>query len=189
MSLLLRRLAFYLVTAWAAITINFALPRLMAGDPVLSLISRAQGQLDTNAIQSLYTLFGLDKGKSVWEQYFDYLGQILRGDLGLSFTFFPTPVSSVIADSLPWTLALVGITTVLAFLLGTGLGILAGWRRGSWVESLLPVTTFLASVPYFWLGLIAITVLAGQGGPFPSSGGYDPGVGPGWGWEVVGSAG
>jgi peptide/nickel transport system permease protein len=188
MSFLVRRLAFYLFTAWAAITINFALPRLMPGDPVLALISRAQGQLDTNAIQSLYTLFGLDKSKPVSSQYFDYLGQILHGDLGLSFTFYPTPVSSVISDSLPWTLALVGITTVLSFLLGTGLGVLAGWRRGSWVESLLPVTTFLASIPYFWLGLIAITVLAGQGGPFPSGGGFDPGVVPGWDWGFVSSA-
>ena len=188
MSFLLRRLAFYAFTAWAAVTINFLLPRLMPGDPVQSLIARAQGQLDTNAIQSLYILFGLDDQKSFFGQYLDYLGQLLRGDLGLSFTFFPTPVSEVIADSLPWTLALVGFTTVAAFLLGTGLGVLAGWRRGSWVELVLPVTTFLSSIPYFWLGLIAITLLAGQGGIFPASGGFDPGVVPAWDWDFIGSA-
>jgi peptide/nickel transport system permease protein len=188
MSFLLRRLAFYLFTAWAAVTINFLVPRMMPGDPVLSLISRAQGQLDTNAIQSLYILFGLDKEKSFLQQYAEYLGQLLRGDLGLSFTFFPTPVATVIGDSLPWTLALVGFTTVLSFLLGTGLGVLAGWRRGSWVELILPVTTFLASIPYFWLGLIAITLLAGPDGAFPASGGFDPGVVPAWDWEFVGSA-
>ena len=188
MTFLVRRLAFYLFTAWAAVTINFALPRMMPGDPVQSLIARAQGQLDTNAIQSLYILFGLDKQESVLLQYFDYLGRLLRGDLGLSFAFFPTPVSEVIADSLPWTLALVGFTTVAAFLLGTGLGVLAGWRRGSWADLLLPATTFLASIPYFWLGLIAITLLAGPGGPFPASGGFDPGVIPGWDWAFIGSA-
>jgi peptide/nickel transport system permease protein len=188
MTFILRRLAFYLFTAWAAVTINFLLPRMMPGDPVQSLISRAGGQLDTNAMQSLYILFGLDKQQPLTGQYFDYLGRLLHGDLGLSFAFFPTPVSEVIGDSLPWTLALVGFTTVAAFLLGTGLGVLAGWRRGTWVDLLLPVTTFLSAIPYFWLGLIAITVLAGPGGPFPSSGGFDPGVVPGWDWEFIGSA-
>jgi peptide/nickel transport system permease protein len=185
---LVRRLAFYLFTAWAAVTINFALPRLMPGDPVQSLIARAGGQLDTSAMQSLYILFGLDRQESVVSQYFDYLGRLLRGDLGRSFAFYPTPVSEVISDSLPWTLALVGFTTVAAFLLGTGLGVLAGWRRGSWADLLLPVTTFLASIPYFWLGLIAIAVLAGPGGAFPSSGGYDPGIVPAWDWTFIGNA-
>jgi peptide/nickel transport system permease protein len=187
-SYLVRRLAFYLFTLWAAVTINFALPRMMPGDPVQSLIAKAQGQMNTDAIQSLYILFGLDKHDSMVHQYWNYLGRLLRGDLGLSFTFFPTPVSSVIADSLPWTIALVGFTTVASFLIGTGLGMVAGWRRGTWVEWVLPVTTFLSSIPYFWLGLIAITLLAGQGGPFPASGGYDPGVVPSWDWSFIGSA-
>jgi peptide/nickel transport system permease protein len=188
MGYLLRRVGFYLFTAWAAITINFFLPRLIPGDPVQSLIARSQGQLDTSAIESLYILFGLNTDESIVEQYFSYLGQLFRGDLGLSFTFFPTPVSEVLADSLPWTLALVGITTVVSFLLGTLLGVLAGWWRGSWVDMVMPVTTFLSSIPYFWLGLIAITLLADQGGAFPSSGGYDPGVVPSWDMDFVWSA-
>jgi peptide/nickel transport system permease protein len=85
-------------------------------------------------------------------------------------------------------LALVGITTVLSFLLGTAIGIVAGWRRGSWLDSIIPVTTFLSSIPYFWLGLIAIAVFAGLDGPFPSAGGYDPGVVPGWDPVFIGSA-
>ncbi len=188
MGYLLRRIGFYAFTAWAAITINFFLPRLIPGDPVQSLIARSQGQLDTSAIQSLYILFGLDDEKNIFEQYFDYIGQLFRGDLGLSFTFFPTPVSEVLSDSLPWTLGLVGITTVISFFLGTLLGVLAGWWRGSWVDVVMPVTTFLSSIPYFWLGLIAITLLADAGGAFPSSGGYDPGVVPSWDMDFVWSA-
>lgn len=179
MSYLLRRIAFYLFTAWAAVTINFIVPRLIPGDPVQTLVSRAHGQLSTQAIQSLYVLLGLNKDESILTQYLRYWGQLLHGDLGLSFAFFPSPVSSVIADSLPWTLALVGITTLASFLIGTGLGVFAGWRRGSWVDLMIPVTTFLSSVPYFWLGLIAITLFAGTNGLFPSSGGYDPGLVPG----------
>ncbi|MGC5020137.1 ABC transporter permease [Micromonospora sp. DT47] len=178
MRFLLQRMAFYLFTAWAAITLNFFIPRMVPGDPVQSLISRNQGRISADAIQSLRVLFGLDENENVWEQYLDYWGQLLHGDLGLSFTFFPAPVSTVIGDSLPWTVGLVGITTIISFLLGTALGVGAGWRRGSWVDGLLPATTFLSSVPYFWLGLVAIALFAGPGSFFPSSGGYEPGLVP-----------
>lgn len=188
MRFLLQRLAFYLFTVWAAITINFFLPRLIPGDPVRSLIARYQGQLSADAIDSLYVLFGLDQERSLWGQYVDYWAQSLRGDLGLSFTFFPTPVSDVIGNALPWTVALVGITTLVSFALGTGLGVLAGWRRGSWLDGLLPVTTFLSSIPYFWLGLVAIALLTGPGSFFPSSGGYEPGLIPAFDTIFLGSA-
>jgi peptide/nickel transport system permease protein len=188
MRYLLQRLGFYLFTAWAAVTINFFVPRLIPGDPVQSLITKAQGTLSADAVESLYVLFGLNKDESIFTQYFRYWGQLFRGDLGLSFTFFPAPVSDVIGDSLPWTIILVGLTTIIGFLIGTTLGVVAGWKRGSWVDGLLPVTTFLSSVPYFWLGLIAITLLAGPGSFFPASGGYDPGLVPGWGGDFLGSA-
>ncbi|MET7643373.1 ABC transporter permease [Streptomyces sp. NPDC005426] len=188
MKYLLQRLAFYLVTAWAAITINFLIPRLMPGDPVQSLIARFQGQLDTDAIASLKALFGLDKHQSLWEQYTDYWSHLFHGDLGLSFTFFPTPVSEVIAQSLPWTLALVGITTLISFVLGTGIGVFTGWRRGSWMDSLLPVTTFISAIPYFWLGLIAISLFAVKWPLFPAAGGYDNSLVPAFDWPFISSA-
>lgn len=188
MKFILQRLAFYLFTAWAAITLNFFIPRLIPGDPVMALLSRFQGQMSTNAIHSLYVLFGLDKKESIWSQYLDYWKQLFHGDLGLSFTFFPTPVSEVLRQYLPWTIALVGMTTILSFLIGTSLGVFAGWRRGSWVDAILPATQFLSSVPYFWLGLIFITLFTSAGSFFPSSGGFDPGVVPGWDWGFIGSA-
>ncbi|MFJ5544944.1 ABC transporter permease [Micromonospora chalcea] len=178
MRFLLQRVAFYLFTAWAAITLNFFIPRMVPGDPVQSLISRNQGRISADAIASLRVLFGLDSDSSLWEQYLAYWGQLLRGDLGMSFTFFPAPVSQVIGDSLPWTVGLVGVTTIVSFLLGTALGVGAGWRRGSWIDGLLPATTFLSSIPYFWLGLVAIALFAGPGSFFPSSGGYEPGLVP-----------
>jgi peptide/nickel transport system permease protein len=188
MKYLLQRLAFYLVTAWAAITINFLIPRLMPGDPVQALLNRYQGQMSTRAVDSLRTLFGLDDGKSTWQQYLDYWGNLFRGDLGTSFTFFPTGVGEIIGQSLPWTLALMGITTVLSFILGTGIGIYAGWRRGSWMDGMLPVTTFVSAIPYFWLGLLAISLFAVKWPVFPASGGHDTGVVPGFTWEFVSSA-
>jgi peptide/nickel transport system permease protein len=179
---------FYLVTAWAAITINFLLPRMLPGDPVQAMIARFQGRLSTDAIASLYTLFGLDDQESMLSQYWTYWGNLFRGDLGLSFTFFPTPVTEVIAQSLPWTLSLMGVTTLLSFLLGTLIGVYAGWRRGSWMDSLLPITTFFSAIPYFWLGLIAIAVFAVSLDAFPAAGGYAPGLVPSFDGEFIGSA-
>ncbi|GAB1693210.1 ABC transporter permease [Krasilnikovia sp. M28-CT-15] len=188
MKYFLQRLAFYAFTAWAAITINFFIPRMIPGDPVKSLLARFQGDMNSDAIASLYVLFGLDKDASLWSQYVDYWRQLFHGDLGLSFSAFPSPVSEVIAQALPWTVALVGITTIVSFLLGTGLGVFAGWRRGSWVDGLLPATTFLSSIPYFWLGLLAIYLLAGPDSFFPASGGYEPGLVPAWDQYFIPSA-
>ncbi len=188
MKYFLQRIGFYLFTAWAAITLNFFIPRMVPGDPVQSLIAKYQGRISTQAIQSLYVLFGLDKQGSLWSQYLDYWKQIFRGDLGLSFTFFPAPVSQIIGQALPWTVLLVGITTIISFFLGTGLGVVAGWRRGSWTDGLLPVTTFLSSVPYFWLGIIAIYLLTGPGSFFPASGGFDAGLVPAWDQYFIPSA-
>jgi peptide/nickel transport system permease protein len=188
MKFLIQRTLFYLFTAWAAITINFFIPRMIPGDPVKSLLARFQGQMSSDAIDSLYVLFGLDKNASLWEEYVDYWQQLLHGDLGLSFTAFPTPVSEIIGTALPWTVALVGITTVISFSIGTSLGVLAGWRRGSWIDGLLPVTTFLSSIPYFWLGLLAIYLLAGPDSFFPSSGGYDSAYVPAWDMYFIPSA-
>ena len=188
MKYFLQRIAFYVFTAWAAITLNFFIPRMIPGDPVSALLSRFQGQMSSQAIASLYVLFGIDKEASLWSQYLDYWQQLFRGDLGLSFTAFPSPVSEVIGSALPWTVALVGITTIISFFLGTGLGVLAGWRRGSWIDGLLPATTFLSSVPYFWLGLLAIFLLAGPDSFFPSSGGYEGGLVPAWDQYFIPSA-
>jgi peptide/nickel transport system permease protein len=185
---LLRRVGFYLFTAWAAITVNFFVPRLVPGDPVSSLLARYQGQMSTKAIHSLQVLFGLDKHESLLQQYFDYWGNLFHGNLGLSFKHFPTPVISVIHQTLPWTLCLVGVTTILSFILGTGLGVVAGWRRGTWVDGLLPVTTFLQSVPYFALGMLLIALVTGPGSYFPSGGGYTPGAIPGWHWAFITTA-
>ena len=104
---LLQRLGFYLFTAWAALTINFFIPRLTPGDPVQAQMAALGGQLDSHAAESLRVLFGLDRNQSLIEQYLHYLGQLSRGDLGVSFGSFPTPVSTVIGQTLPWTLTLI----------------------------------------------------------------------------------
>jgi peptide/nickel transport system permease protein len=175
----LRRLGFYLFTLWAAITINFFIPRMIPGNAVDSLLAQRRGEVDSQAVQSLNILFGLDKHQSLASQYWDYLVQLSHGDLGISFGNFPEPVTTVLGSALPWTLGLIGTTTILSFLIGTLLGVFAGWKRGTWVDGLLPATSFLSSIPYFWLGLITVAWLAGPLG-LPTSGGYTVGNIPGW---------
>lgn len=188
MRFLIRRFGFYLITAWAAITLNFFIPRLLPGDPVQAMMVRYQGQLSPDATDSLYILFGLDPDASMWQEYLEYWANLFRGDLGLSFTYFPTPVTEVIADSMPWTLALAGVSTVLSFILGTLIGIYAGWKRGRWADGIIPVTTFFAAIPYFWIGLLSISLFAVTWRVFPASGGWDGGLVPSFNLEFIGSA-
>jgi len=187
MRFFIRRGIFYVITAWAAVTINFFLPRMMPGDPITSLLVKYQGQISPDAIQSLRVLFGLDTQDSLWTQYIDYWGQLFRGDLGISFTFFPVPVNQVLSSSLPWTLGLVGIATILSVLIGTAVGMIIGWRRGTKADAVLPVATFFSAVPYFWFGLIAILLFAVTWKIFPAAKGYQPGLIPGWNWEFISS--
>lgn len=187
MRFLARRLAFYGVTAWAAITLNFFIPRALPGNPVTALINRYQGQISSDAAASLTVLFGLDSQDSLWEQYLEYWRLLFAGDLGLSFTFFPTEVAEVVGQSVPWTLGLVGIATVVSFALGTLIGTAIGWRRGTWADAILPLTTFFSAVPYFWLGLLAIILFSVTWDVLPAAQGYDPGLLPGLNLEFVGS--
>ncbi|GAA1509655.1 peptide/nickel transport system permease protein [Agromyces terreus] len=187
MRFFLRRLGFYVITFWAAVTINFFIPRIMPGDPVRALIAKNQGRISTDAESALRTLFGLDKDTTLWQQYVDYWNLILHGDLGTSFTYFPTPVADVIAGAIPWTIGLVGIATIISFTVGTLIGSGIGWRRGTWADSLLPISTFFSAVPYFWLALIAITIFSVTLGWFPASGSYDRSLVPTFSWEFISS--
>lgn len=189
MRFLTRRLAFYLITAWAAVTLNFIIPRLMPGNPAEVLVARFQGRLSPAALLSLTALFGLRTHASLVTQYLEYWRQLLHGDLGISFSYFPEPVSHVIATSMPWTAVLIGVSTIVSFVLGTMAGVVIGWRRGSKLDTLLPtLTTFLASVPYFWLGIITVYILGSILHWFPTSGGYSLATTPGWDWTFISSA-
>jgi len=184
---LLRRIAFYVVTAWAAITVNFFIPHLMPGDPVQNLIAREQGKLTPAAIDALNAQFGLTAHSSLIGQYFHYWSQLFHGDLGLSTSFYPASVSDVLSAALPWTIALVGAATVISFVAGTLIGTIVAWRRGTWLDSILPISTFFQAVPYFFFALIVLIVFGFDLGWFPISGGLDQGLVPGLDWATVSS--
>ena len=179
MRYLVRKLVFYLIAAWVAITLNFFIPHLMPGNPAGIAISRYQGTLTPQALAALTQLFGISKAP-LYTQYWQYLDHLAHGNLGTSLYYFPTPVTTIIAQRLPWTLVLVGLATMLSFVLGTFLGILAGWKRNSWVDALVPTGTFLSGIPYYWLALLAIWLLAEKAGILPLGSGYSATSVPGW---------
>jgi peptide/nickel transport system permease protein len=183
-----RKLGFYLVALWAALTLNFLIPRLLPGNPVDILLAKLQqrgGMVTPSTRRSYELLLGGDSSQSLPAQYWNYLINIVHGDLGVSVTYFPAKVTDVIGSSLPWTIMLVGIATVVATVVGVSLGAIVGWKRGTWLDSLVPATTMLSAVPYFWLALILVYVFASTLNIFPAQGGYDVVLDPGWDREFI----
>jgi peptide/nickel transport system permease protein len=196
MNFYIRRVSFYIVTLWAAISLNFLLPRMLPGDPaaiMLGKLRRANGgrPLSEETVKTITSILGAEKGMTLWDQYIAYWSRLLHGDLGVSSTRYPASVSDLIAAALPWTVVLVGTATVISFGLGLLVGAWVGWKRGTALDQLVPLTTFLQSIPYFWLALVLVAIFAVQLGLLPIVGGYDvfefP-AGPEWSWAFFASA-
>ncbi len=187
----LQKLGFYAVALWAALTINFVIPRLMPGNPVDIMLSKlaTKGPVSPATREAVEALLGADSSASWWQQYVDYLHALFTGDLGTSVAYFPAGVGEIIGQTLPWTVGLIGLSTVLSFVIGVGLGTFAGWKRGSWLDNLIPFTTMLQSVPYFWLALLLLFLFGSVWSLFPLNGGYDVWTyaGPELSWGFVGS--
>lgn len=180
-----QRLGFLVLSLWAAATINFVLPRLMPGNPAILMIGRFKGQLSTRALHALKLQFGITH-QPLWHQYLIYLGNLLHGNWGLSLTYYPVPVSRIIAESLPWTLGLVGVSTVLSVLLGLALGVYTAWHRGGQWDSILPtMATFTAAIPYFWLGTILLFVMGYLWHWFPLAHSYSTSLTPTLNWAFI----
>ncbi len=187
MKFILRRLAFYLVAAWVALTLNFFIPRAMPGNAVEAIMSKFPN-LQPSAYRALEAMLGVGHPGSLWHQYWAYLDDVVHLNFGTDVIEYPAQVSTLLAQTIPWTLTLVGTATVIAFFVGTGLGIVAGWRHGGWLERGLPGLMFLQAMPYFFLALILIELLAVRAHLFPIAQGYGEGLVPGWNWPFIGSA-
>jgi peptide/nickel transport system permease protein len=181
---LTRKVFIYLVTFWVAVTIDWAIPRLMPGDPIERLLSRMQAQPSASeALTGYYTkAFGFDV--PIWHQYLNFWAALFHGDLGRSVASFPTPVSELILGALPYTLALLVPAIVLSFWAGNKVGAMAA-RRKELDNTVLPVGYILTATPQMWLGIVFVWVFASTLGIFPVSGAYDLGIQPSWSLEFV----
>src|SRR5215475_16193590 len=184
----LRRLGFFALTLWAALTLNFFLPRLMPGNPAYAMMSKFRGPVNPQSFKALAVAFGLNTHQSLFSQYVTYLGDVATGKFGTSLYFYPQSVGRVVLHAIPWTLGLVGITTILAFVLGTGIGILAAWRRGGRLDSVAPpVFVITSAIPYFWIGLMLILVFAVQLKWLPPAFGFDVTLTPSFSLPFIGN--
>jgi peptide/nickel transport system permease protein len=186
MRVIARRLLFYIATAILAVTVTFFIPRLMPGNPVEAVLAHLQGNVTPATIRSLELQYGLNSPQGLWGQYTTFWVHLVHGNLGVSTSYYPSSVTSVIRSALPWTIGLVGLATVISFVLGTLLGVLVAWRRGTWLDSLLPVTTFFQAAPYFFVAFIALDVFATRLGWFPTGRAYNQLDFPGWNLAYVG---
>ena len=180
---LVRRIGVFVLIAWLAATLNFFLPRLTGQDPVrVKLLQQAQlgGHVQAGIeemVKEYDRRFGLDR--PLWVQYLAFLRDAARLDFNYSIANYPRTVNEMIAEALPWTVVLLGTTTIVSFTLGTFLGALLGWPRAPrWMRWLMPPLWALHAIPFFLLGLILIYVFAFRFPVLPMFGGYSAGAFP-----------
>ena len=193
--LIVRRLLFLVLVIWAASTITFFIPRISAKNPVrerFAELARSGGFSpgDMEKIIAAYnTKFGLNK--PLYQQYFDYLASIARFDLGVSYNKYPKTVMGLIMDSLPWTITLLLVTTVLSFVIGNLLGAIAAWPRSpQWLRSFATPFILFQGVPPVLLAILLLFFIGFKLKLAPLGGAYSTGVVPDWSspaflWDVV----
>jgi peptide/nickel transport system permease protein len=186
-----RRLAFYVFAIWVALTVNFLLPRLMPGSPIAGLLqhlSPAQLSANPGIIQTYEALLG-GGHHSIWQDYVTYLNRIAHFNFGLSTSNYPTKVSEVVGRTLPYSIFLVGVAFIIAFVIGIAIGTVAAWRRGGFTDSVVvPAVMFASAFPAFFIALLGLYVFGLKLGWFPIQHAYGNDVVPGWNWTFISSA-
>jgi len=187
MGFILRRLFFYLVAIFVAITFNFLIPRLMPGDPIDALFSSAQGRMPLETLAAYKEMLGFVDGP-LWDQYLTYLGSILTWDLGPTIMLYPLPVSELLAAKMPWTLGLAGMSTLISVVIGLLVGTYAAYHLGGFTDRFVPgFWAFLGAMPQPVLALFVFFLFALRWQWFPLSYGANPDLDPGWSSEYVSS--
>lgn len=196
-----------MVTLFVAITINFFLPRLGVS-PVDIIMAKVGSGLSTEAAkekeEAYLKEFGLvkmgkngeilhdEQGKpvksSLLKQFGSYLLMTLKGDLGTSFQNYPKKVNTIVAEALPWTLALQFPTIVIGWIIGNFLGALAAYKRGLFDKALFPLSLLSCSIPFFAFGMLLVYQFAIVWEFFPPTGGYGIGIVPSFSWQFFTSA-
>lgn len=170
-----RRLGMLILVVFFAVSVNFMIPRLTPGDPVeqqMAILATTGGNADlTEMAQAYREKFGLDQ--PVWRQYVRYWGDLLQFDLGYSLANYPQRVSTTILGALPWTLGLVGFSTLVSFVIGSLLGGVLAWPQTSRsIRAVALPLMVISAIPYFLLGMVMIFIFALRLQWFPAGGGY-----------------
>jgi peptide/nickel transport system permease protein len=182
---IIQRLLFLILVIWAASTITFFIPRISPKNPIRERFAElartggfSPGDME-KIIASFSTKFGLDK--PLWQQYLDYISSIARFDLGVSLNKYPRTVSQLIMESLPWTITLLLLTTILSFVIGNLLGAVAAWPRApGWLRTIATPFVLLQGVPPVLLGLFLLFFVGFKLKLLPLGNAYSTGIVPTW---------
>jgi peptide/nickel transport system permease protein len=185
-----RRFFLLILVIWTAITINFFIPKITPRNPLREkLMEQASrgGYIEEGfdeMVAAYEARFGLDQ--PLWRQYVNYLADVMRGDLGYSISNYPATVADLVGQALPWTLGLLSVTTILAFLIGTWMGAVMAWPKSSnFMKYVFPQFLILGAIPAYVVALILIYFIAFQWKLLPLAGGYSIGQTPRMDWAFV----
>ena len=193
LSYYISKIILYVITIWGAFTITFFIFRLLPANPVDAWVKTLERQysktVSNGAELAAYykEQFGLNG--SIWEQYWRYMyNVIVKHDLGPSFVNFPTPVQDLIAERLPWTLFLMGVSIITSWVLGILIGLLAGWYRETrWSGVLTNISVGLSQIPPYLVAVFLVLILGYQFGLFPTRGAWDAQFKIGFSWPFISS--
>ena len=182
MRLVLERFTHNALALLAVTTILFFMFRLMPGTPLAAFINE---NLNADQQQAMLEQFGLDK--PMWQQYFIYLGNLVQGEMGLSF-FQRRPVTTILLEVLPNSLILTLASLIIAYIFGVLAGAWLAWKRGSWIERVaVPAVLATRAAPEFWIGMVLLALLSFNLGWFPSGGASSPGLAYANNWQRIAS--
>jgi len=184
----LKKLGWFAITFVFAFVLNFTLPRLMPGDPVAAIVARlAQGLSDASGVQAIYQqyseLFGTNK--PMYEQFFIYIGNVLRGDFGFSFSQYPRTVADTLKSSILWTIGLQFPAIIVGWIIGNVLGALAAYLKGGFEKVLMPLSIFASNFPAYGMAVIFMVIFGVTLEWFPTSGGYGFDLIPEFSWNFI----
>jgi peptide/nickel transport system permease protein len=186
----LRRIGVFVLVVFLAVSVNFLIPRLRPTNPIEQRMYEfaAQGGGRAGDIRQLIAIynekFGLDK--PVWQQYLNYWRDLARFDLGTSIAFYPGSVRDEIMRAAPWTIGLLTVATLMAFVIGSVLGALLAWpNTGRLFSAFVPVLMTLSAIPYYLLGLVLVYLLALVWPVLPTAGAYTSGARLSLSWPIV----
>lgn len=161
-----KRILVWLLTIWVGVTVVFIIQRMMPSDPVENMVQKLVGMshdMSPDQIEamrhSIRKQYGLEG--SLFSQYISTLSRVARFDFGPSMSKYPMPVSSLIGQALPYTLTLLFTTTILSWIIGNLIGLLAGYKKDKWYSKVLEtVSMCIYPTPYFIVALIILTLMA-----------------------------
>ena len=186
------KLLWFLVTFIAAFLLNFILPRLMPGNPVAAIVARlAQGASNTSGLQKVYQQYADQFGtnKPLLEQFILYVGNVMHGNLGVSFSQYPRTVGNIIGSAIWWTIGLQFPAIIVGWIIGNILGALAAYLKKGFDQVIMPVSLFISNLPAFGMAIILMVLFGVDLKWFPTSGGYGfdmiPNFSPAFVWSVI----